>query len=54
MKKQIGVIVLGEGLNPEAPMQRFRDEFENVDPKVKKPIKLEFVENDGAIEVWEE
>ena len=54
MKKQVGVIVLGEGLNVEASKQRFRDDFENVDPKVKKPIKLEFVENDGAIEVWEE
>ena len=54
MKQQIGVIVLGNGIGAEAFKQKFRDEFENMDPKVQKPIKLAFVENDGAIEVWEE
>ena len=54
MKQQIGVIVLSETINAEAFKQNFRDEYENVDPKVQKPIKLAFVENDGAIEVWEE
>jgi hypothetical protein len=54
MKQQVGVIVLGEGMNVEPFKQSFRDEYETVDPKVRKPIKLAFVENDGAIEVWEE
>jgi hypothetical protein len=54
MKQQLGLIMAGNGINVEAFKQGFRDEHENVDPKDRKPIKLAFVENDGAVEVWEE
>lgn len=54
MKQQVGIIMAGNGIDVESFKQGFRDEYENVDPKVRKPAKLAFVENDGAIEVWEE
>ena len=60
MKKQIGVIVLGRGINPEGFKQSYIDEYENVDTTKQKPMKIEFVENGDEesgrrwIEVWGE
>ena len=60
MKKQIGVIVLGGGINPESFKTSFIEDFENVDPIIKKPLKIEFVEGGEEesdrrwIEVWGE
>jgi hypothetical protein len=54
MSTQVGVIVPGESLDVEAFKKDYIEKFENVDPRDRKPMKLEFIEKDGYIEVMGE
>ena len=54
MKTQIGAIVPAESLNVEVFKKDYIEIFENVNPRDRKPMKLEFIEQDGYIEVWGE
>ena len=44
MKQQVGVIVKSDTVDVESAKQNFREDYENVDPSVRKPEKLAFVE----------
>lgn len=52
MNKQIGVIVLGAGINPTSFKQSFIDQYENVDTSKQKARKIEFAEKSDEDSRW--
>ena len=52
MSTQVGVIIPGESLDVEAFKKDYIETFENSDPRDRKPMKLEFIEKDGYVEVF--